>query len=155
MSYIIHRPAFRTVDPFARFFESVFAPANLAGNDKAAEPVADTPTASWRPRADISETDTTYIVRADIPDTPRENVSITLEDNVLTLAGSRQSVSEHADERSLRVERFSGSFDRRFTLPEDADEEGISAAFDNGVLTIRIPRKAAVEAPGKRTIAIA
>lgn len=154
MSYIIHRPAFRSADPFARLFESVFAPATT-GNNKTAEPVSETRVATWRPRADISETNTTYIVRADLPDTPRENVSITLEDNILTIAGSRQSVSEHADERTLRVERFSGTFERRFTLPEDADEAGISAAFDNGVLTIQIPRKAAVEAPGKRTIAIA
>jgi HSP20 family protein len=155
MSYIIHRPAFRTSDPFARLFDSVFAhPSATRSSRNQAESVS-SPAPSWRPRADISETDTSYIVRADIPDTPRENVSITLEDNILTVSGTRKTSEEHSEERTLRVERFSGEFQRRFTLPEDADEEGIAAAFDSGVLTITIPRQVPVEAPGKRTIAIA
>jgi HSP20 family protein len=68
------------------------------------------------------------------------DVSIELEDNVLTLAGERKSEHEERGEGYYRVERASGSFSRSLTLPEGIDPDSVEAAFENGVLEVRVPK---------------
>ena len=91
-------------------------------------------------------------LRADLPGLSEGDVSIELEDNVLTVSGERKT--EHAERREgfHRVERAFGSFSRSLTLPKGVDAEAVSAGFENGVLEIRIPKP---EARKPRRISIA
>ena len=95
----------------------------------------------WRPAADLSETNTEYVIRADLPGVKKDDVNITLSDGMLTLSGERKEEKKEKGENEIRVERFVGSFSRRFSLPEDADSAAIKAKADNGSLTIHIPKK--------------
>jgi HSP20 family protein len=94
----------------------------------------------WVPSMDLAETDTHFVLRADLPGLTEEDVSIELEDNVLTVAGERKAEHEAKKEGYYRVERSFGQFRRSLTLPEGVDAESIAATFDNGVLEVRIPK---------------
>lgn len=95
----------------------------------------------WMPAVDISEDDKAYTILADVPGVKPEDVDVELENGVLTIKGERETVKEDEKEGYKRVERISGKFYRRFTLPETVDEENISAKTENGVLKIIIPKK--------------
>ena len=92
------------------------------------------------PSMDLAETETHFVLRADLPGLSEEDVSIELDDNVLTVAGERKSEHEEKQEGYYRVERSFGQFRRSLTLPEGVDAEGIAATFDKGVLEIRVPK---------------
>jgi HSP20 family protein len=107
----------------------------------------------WAPAADVSETEAEYLIKADLPAVRKEDVSVTVQDGVLTLSGERRQ-EQHADgEKMHRVERAYGSFVRRFALPENADEQGIRAESRDGVILIHIPKVKVVE-PQPRHITI-
>ena len=89
---------------------------------------------------DVTEADNEYVVRASTPGIPEENLEITLENNVLTVAGEFESETEQEGVQYLVRERRSGRFRRSITLPATVDEEGISAEFDAGVLSIHLPK---------------
>lgn len=97
----------------------------------------------WTPAANISETASEYLIKAELPEVKKEDVSITLQNGVITIAGERKFRKEDKDENSLRVESFYGTFSRSFALPENADQEHISAESKDGVLRVRIPKVAA------------
>ena len=78
--------------------------------------------ADWVPSVDISETDTAYVVKAEIPGVKKEDVKVTLQDGMLTLQGEREMEKEEKDVKFHRMERCYGSFARSFRLPGDADE---------------------------------
>lgn len=99
----------------------------------------------WSPAADISESETEYVVKADLPGVDKKDVKITLENGQLRISGERKVEKEAKDENQVRVERFYGTFARTFGLPDDADTAGIRADSSNGSLTIRIPRKKAAK----------
>ena len=112
----------------------------------------------WLPPMDLIETDDHFVLRADLPGLSEEDVAIEFEDNVLTVAGERKT--EHEDEREgyYRMERSFGQFRRSLTLPDGVDADGISAAFDKGVLEVRIPkpeerkpRRVAIQVGGGQT----
>jgi HSP20 family protein len=107
----------------------------------------------WAPAADVSETDGEYLIKADLPAVRKEDVSITVQDGVLTLSGERRQEKHTENEKVHRVERSYGSFARRFALPENADEQGIRAESRDGVILIHIP-KHKVEQPQPRQIEI-
>jgi HSP20 family protein len=93
----------------------------------------------WIPAMDLVETADHYLLRADLPGVPEEDVTIQLEDNVLTIAGQR--TVEHAPKEGYyRLERAFGSFSRSLTLPEGVDPEQVGARFSRGVLEITIPK---------------
>ena len=94
----------------------------------------------WVPSIDVAETDTHFVLRADLPGLTEEDVSSELDDNVLTVAGERKSEHEEKNEGFYRVERSFGQFRRSLTLPEGVDADSIAATFDNGVLEVRIPK---------------
>jgi HSP20 family protein len=96
----------------------------------------------WLPPMDLVETDDHFILRADLPGLSEEDVTIELEDSVLTVAGERKAEHEDTREGFYRVERSFGEFRRSLTLPEGVDADGITAAFDKGVLEVRIPKPA-------------
>lgn len=105
------------------------------------------PASQWVPAVDITDEGSQFLLRADIPGINLEDIDVSMDGNVLTVSGVR-----HAEERSSdaagaqRIERSSGRFLRRFTLPETADAEHITAKSSNGVLEIVIPKLAEIQA---------
>jgi HSP20 family protein len=97
------------------------------------------------PAIDIAEGDGEYVVTAELPGCKKEDVTLELEENVLTLRGEKRSEREEKKEQRRYVERTYGSFSRSFTLPPNAEVERIDASFKDGVLTIRIPKAAAAK----------
>lgn len=93
---------------------------------------------SWSPQVDIKEDKGGFTVIADVPGVDPADVDITLDNNVLTIRGERESETQGLRRR----ERFRGSFLRQFTLPESVDESGVKASASNGVLQVTIPRSA-------------
>ncbi len=104
-----------------------------------------TPAADWTPAVDIKEEDGRYVIHADVPGVDPKDIEVSMEDGVLTLAGERKSETTQESNGWKRTERLTGRFLRRFTLPEGADAEGISAKGTNGVLEISIPKLAKVQ----------
>jgi HSP20 family protein len=100
--------------------------------------------ANWTPPVDIREDDDRFVLHADIPGVKPEDIEITMENGVLAIAGRRESESHAEKEGYRRVERVSGRFFRRFTLPDTADAEGIKARSQDGVLEVTIPKQAKV-----------
>jgi HSP20 family protein len=94
----------------------------------------------WIPAMDLVETDDHFVLKADLPGLSEGDVSIELEDNVLTVSGERKAEHEDKREGYVRVERAYGAFRRSLTLPEGVDPEGVAASFDKGVLEVRIPK---------------
>lgn len=122
----------------------------LAGQGiRYADPAATS--ADWVPSVDVKEEAERFVIHADVPGVDPKDIEVSMEDGVLTLAGERKSEKREEGEGWTRVERRSGRFLRRFTLPETADAEGISAQGQNGVLEIVIP-KLAKAAPRKITV---
>jgi HSP20 family protein len=107
----------------------------------------------WAPAADVSETEAEYLIKADLPEVRKEEVSITVQDGVLTLSGERRQEIRAENEKVHRVERAYGSFARRFALPENADEQSIRAESRDGVILIHIPKQKVVQ-PQPRQIEI-
>lgn len=97
----------------------------------------------WRPSVDISETRKDYLIKAALPEVEKEDVTVSVENGVLTISGERRYQQEEEAETRHRIESMYGSFSRSFTLPSDVDESAISAKSKNGVLKVRIPKAAA------------
>jgi len=95
---------------------------------------------TWRPLADISETDTEYLIKAELPDVKREDIKVTFEQGLLTVSGERRQEKKQNNENEIRVESFYGSFSRSFSLPDNVDPKGIQAECKDGVLKVRIPK---------------
>lgn len=98
-------------------------------------------TRDWIPAVDIREEDSRFIIHADVPGVDPGDIEVNMEDGVLSIKGERQS--EKTDEREgyKRVERVRGSFLRRFSLPDTANADAISARSKNGVLEVVIPKQ--------------
>ena len=94
------------------------------------------------PNVDITETDDTYKVRAEIPGVAKGDVSVELEGDLLTIRGEKRSERDEKLEKGRRLECTYGTFSRAFTLPADADADRISAEFKDGVLSVAIGKKA-------------
>src|SRR3954453_20193049 len=94
----------------------------------------------WMPAMDLVETDSHFVLRADLPGLSENDVNIEVEDRVLTISGERKSEHETTKEGYHRVERAFGAFSRSLTLPDGIDAEAVEASFDRGVLELRIPK---------------
>jgi HSP20 family protein len=143
---LIRWEPFRELDDiFARY--SPFFGRRVAERRGAAEESE----AAWTPAANISETETEYLIKAELPEVSKEDVKVTVEENVITISGERRKEAEHKDEKVHRVESFYGSFSRSFRLPEDADVAAIQAESRNGMLKVRVPK---TPAPKPRTVEV-
>ena len=98
----------------------------------------------WVPPVDIREQEKQFLIHADLPGIEPKSIEITLEKGVLTIRGKRELESRKETEGFRRVERVSGSFYRRFSLPDTADSQSVKARFTNGVLEVAIPKQAQV-----------
>jgi len=96
--------------------------------------------AEWAPLVDIVEDEKEYLIKAELPEVKKEDVKVTVEDDVLTITGERKYEKEEKGKKYHRVERAYGSFERSFTLPEDADGSKVNAEFKDGILKVRLPK---------------
>lgn len=96
----------------------------------------------WTPSADISETDTSYLIKAEIPGVNKEDVKVTLQDGILTISGERRQEKEEKGKKYHRIERSYGSFVRSFRMPDDADESAVKAEFKDGMLNVTLTKSA-------------
>ncbi len=96
---------------------------------------------SWAPAVDIFETEHELVVKADLPDIDPKDLDIRVENNILTIRGERKFEKNIDQDNYLRVERAYGSFARSFTLANTVNSEAIKADYQNGVLTLSIPKR--------------
>ena len=145
---VIKWEPFRDVDDvFDRFFAETLRRWPRAGSTNGRQAYA------WAPVADVSETEGEYLIKAELPEVRKEDVNTTLQDGVLTLTGERKQEKSTDDEKVHRVERFYGSFARRFALPDNVDETGIRAESKDGVVLIHLPKQKVVQ-PQARQISV-
>ena len=95
---------------------------------------------AWRPAVDIYDTDNALVIKAELPGIEKDDVSVDVKGNVLTIKGERSFDKEIKEENYYRKERSIGKFQRSFTLPEAVNPEAIKANFKNGVLEIEVPK---------------
>ncbi len=111
-----------------------------------AEDGSNVATSRWTPAVDIKEDSGQFTITADIPGVEPDGIEVTMENGVLTIKGERKlETRDEGDNGYRRVERVYGSFYRRFTLPDTADAEAISASGKHGVLEVVIPKRAALQ----------
>lgn len=135
MSLIRWDPFYSMDDAFKSFFGRLTPSSGQSSTD-------------WSPSVDISETGEEYLIRAALPAVKKEDVSVTLDDGMLTLSGERRQKEEQKDEKFYKVENFYGSFSRSFALPDAINASAIRAESKDGVLTIHVPKtKAEIRKP--------
>ncbi|HVR06944.1 MAG TPA: Hsp20/alpha crystallin family protein [Thermoanaerobaculia bacterium] len=116
-------------EPLYRLFDTFF---NEGGEDLTSR--------TWTPPVDIQETDEAYRIHAELPGLTKDDIQITLENNVLRLSGERKLEKDVKKESYHRIERTYGAFSRSFALPTQVSPDKVEAKFDNGVLTIVVPK---------------
>jgi HSP20 family protein len=116
-------------EPFFRLFDSFFN-SDAQGEE----------TRAWVPPVDIQENGDAYLFHAELPGMSKDDIHITLENSVLRVSGERKFEKDAKKENYHRVERTYGTFTRTFTLPTPVDPEKVQAAFENGILTITVPK---------------
>ena len=107
----------------------------------------------YRPQIDVSGDDNCYEISLDVPGLTEDDLSLELQDDVLTIKGHKEKRNESKDRQYYRVERSYGSFQRTLALPDDANADEIKASLDKGVLRLEIPRRSGVSS-NVRQIAI-
>lgn len=119
----------------SRLFDDAFNDflAPVAGRE-------DTRAGAWMPAVDIRETADSLVFHAELPGMTKDQVELTLENNILTLKGERQFERDEERESYHRIERGYGTFNRTFALPANVKTDDVKASFDNGVLTIELPK---------------
>lgn len=107
----------------------------------------------WNPTVDISETETEYLIKADIPGVKKEDVKVTVQDGMVTIRGERKQEKEEKGKKFHRIERTYGNFMRSFRMPDDANESGVSAEFKDGMLNVTL-KKSATAKPKSIEVAV-
>lgn len=96
--------------------------------------------AEWAPLVDITEDEKEYLIKAQLPEVKKDDMKVSVQDGILTIAGERKSEKEEKNKKFHRVEWAYGSFSRSFTLPEDADADKVAGDFKDGVLKVHVPK---------------
>lgn len=121
-----------------RFMNSVFGGTGLAPRG----------VSEWTPAMDVVETADEFVVTAELPGLGKDDIEIEIENNILTIRGEKKEERREKEERHYVYERRFGGFTRSFTLPTNVDPDRVSARFENGVLTVTLPKTE--EARGRR-----
>jgi HSP20 family protein len=134
-----HPPAWERDFPYSRFLWK-WAPGTSPFGPQ--PPEAPGKVEKFRMDMDVKETDDAITVRCDMPGMNKDDIEITLKGNVLTIRGKREVEEETKDEKgnTIRRERRSGSFSRSFTLPGEVKTDEVKTSYEDGVLTIMIPK---------------
>jgi len=117
-------------DQINRLFDDVFE-----------RPADESNLTSWAPAVDIFETEHELVAKADLPDIDPKDLDIRVENNILSIRGERKFESKVSQDKYLRVERAYGSFSRSFSLANTVNSEAIKADYQNGVLTLTVPKR--------------
>ena len=133
MTYLTLR---RPTGNLFKFYSPFFAPQHTS---------RDADRHDWAPSVDISETDGAFEVRAELPGVAKDDLHVSVKDNLLTLRGEKRQENVDDTQNYRRVERRYGSFQRRFTLPSEVETGDIKAEFGDGVLTLSIPKSETVK----------
>lgn len=108
---------------------------------------------SWTPSVDVIESEDAIKLKADLAGMDPADISIEVQDNVLTVSGERRFQEEVKEDKYYRIERRYGSFSRSLALPQAVNEDGIEAKYENGLLEVTVP-KAEIAKPRKITVAV-
>ena len=100
---------------------------------------------NWRPLIDIAEDEKAFTITAELPEIPKEDVKVTVENGVLMISGERKIEKEEKDKKYHRIERSCGSFHRSFSLADNIDPENIKADYKEGLLKIVLPKSESAE----------
>jgi HSP20 family protein len=120
-------------EPFSQEFDRLFSRLlDVGGAGNAPQ--------RWMPPMDLMEAEDHYVLRADLPGLGEDDVAIEVQDGTLTISGERSAEHERREQGWFRVERSFGRFSRSLALPDGVDAEGVTAEFDRGVLTVRVPK---------------
>jgi len=114
---------------------------NRVFNDVLARGGEDSNLTTWAPAVDIFETEHELVVKADLPDIDPKDLDIRVENNILTIRGERKFEKKVDQDNYMRVERAYGSFARSFSLANTVNTDAIKADYQNGVLTLNIPKR--------------
>jgi HSP20 family protein len=99
----------------------------------------------WSPAVDIFETEDELVLKADVPEVELNDIDVRVENQTLTLSGERKFEKDETRKGYHRIERGYGQFTRSFSVPSTVDTEGVAADYRNGVLTVKLPKKAAAK----------
>lgn len=124
-------------DPFTGFRLFEDAVTRLMSEPRTARP--------WSPAVDILETENALTLKADLPDVKTEDIDVRVENNTLTLKGTRKFEKDEEVKGWHRIERSYGEFVRTFAIPNTLDTEKVAADYKNGVLTVTLPKKEAAK----------
>ena len=140
-------------DPF-RELEDVSARLNRLLTQPLARRLADdggTLLADWAPAIDVQETDGEYLVKADLPEVKKEDVTVEMQNGMLSVRGERHQEKEEKGKKFHRIERAYGRFERRLAVPADVDAQKVAAEFKDGVLKVHLPKSATAK---PKTVAV-
>lgn len=121
-------------DRMKRFFGEGFVPFNKLAEENWS-------LAAWSPTCDIFETENELVVKAELPEVKKEDVKVSIENNVLTIRGERKFSEETKRENYHRLERSYGEFSRSFSLPNFVDVGKVNAEFKDGMLRVTMPKR--------------
>jgi HSP20 family protein len=127
----------RELEDFQNRILSAFNPASSRRGSNGQESLT---MAEWTPVVDIAENDEHYVITAELPDVKKEDVKVTMQNNILTITGERKFEEEERNKKWHRVERSYGSFARSFALPDDGNAAKVNAEFKDGMLTVRVAK---------------
>ena len=127
------------VDLLHRDLDRLAERRGVVGNDHS--PVAD-----WVPAVDIVEEQSRFVLRADVPGVNPEDIDVSMDAGVLSVSGERHAIAPDDDTGVQRIERATGRFLRRFTMPETANAKGIAAKCASGILEVSIPKMPEIQA---------
>jgi HSP20 family protein len=102
------------------------------------------------PRIDLIENDKELIVSVEVPGMDENDIQVSMNDNLLSLSGHKETEKEEKGKRFHRIERSSGSFRRDIPLPVEVDQDRVEAVFKNGVVTVTLPKIESTQVRGKR-----
>ena len=137
MNTLTQLDPFRGMENLQNHLATLFGRAQVRRQDGQEESMT---VAEWAPLVDISEDDKEYLIKAELPGLKKDDVHISVEKGVLTITGERKFEKEEKDKKHHRVERAYGSFVRTFIVPDDAEADKVAAKFQDGLLTIHIPK---------------
>jgi len=140
MSLVRYQP-WNSMDQLRREMGRMFEHQNTSSEEGSSIATSD-----WTPAVDIKETEKEFLIHADIPGVNPDDIDVHMEDGMLTIKGERDSETKEEREGYKRIERQRGSFYRRFSLPDTANADKISAKSKNGVLEITIPKQEKAQA---------
>ncbi|MEK7387092.1 MAG: Hsp20/alpha crystallin family protein [candidate division NC10 bacterium] len=100
---------------------------------------------AWAPKLDFSETKDAFVVKAEVPGVEQKDISVSIQDQMLTIKGEKHKEKEEKDEKYHRVERSWGAFARTIALPAGVDTGKVDATFKDGVLSVKLPKTPAAK----------